>query len=245
MHRLESIIINNMKFAVMQPYFMPYIGYFQLMDAVDRFVIYDNIEFTKKGWIHRNRILIGGVPQYFTVNLEKGSDFSMVNERKVSPVFAKERNKILAKIEANYRNAPFYEETRSLIKTCFNCDDVNLFSFIFHSIVTIKEYLGIGTELIVSSKLSIDHSLKNRYKIWAFSERLNLQEYVNPIGGLELYSKKEFNERGVNLMFHRANLTPYRQLAYEEFVPALSIIDVLMNVGKVGTQKHLKDYSLI
>ena len=155
-----------MEFAVMQPYFMPYIGYFQLIDAVDKFIVYDNIEFTKKGWMNRNRIMVNGEPQYFTVNLEKGSDYAMVNERKISPVFTKERRKILGKIEANYRKAPFYEETLPLVKECFECSEENLFDFILNSIVKVKEHLRIETELIVSSQLPIDHSLKNKYKLW-------------------------------------------------------------------------------
>jgi hypothetical protein len=233
-----------MKFAVMQPYFMPYIGYFQLMSAVDKFVVYDNIEFTKKGWMNRNRIMVNGEPQYFTVNLEKGSDYAMVNERKVSPVFVKERRKTLAKIEANYRKAPFYEETLPLVKECFECSESSLFDFIFFSIVKVKEHLGIQSELIVSSQLQIDHSLKNKYKLWALSEYLGIQDYINPAGGMELYGKEEFAEHGMNLMFHQANLSAYPQRGVKEFVPALSIIDMLMNLGAIGTSEALKDFNI-
>lgn len=236
---------EKMKFAVMQPYFMPYIGYFQLMYVVDQFVVYDNIEFTKKGWMNRNRILVNGEPQYFTVNLEKGSDYVMVKERKVSPVFVKERRKFFAKIEVSYRKAPFYEETLPLIRECFECSEVNLFDFIFNSIVKVKEHLGIQTELIVSSKLPIDHSLKNKYKLWALSEHLDIQDYINPAGGMELYEKEEFAEHGVNLFFHKANLSEYPQVGTDDFCPALSILDVLMNLGRKGTREHLADYALV
>ena len=233
-----------MKFAVMQPYFMPYIGYFQLIDAVDKFIVYDNIEFTKKGWMNRNRILVNGEPQYFTVNLEKGSDYAMVNERKISPVFTKERHKVLGKIEANYRKAPFYAETFPLVKECFECREENLFDFIFHSIVKVKEHLCIETELVVSSQLRIDHSLKNKYKLWALSDHLGIHDYINPIGGMELYQKDEFAEHGMNLMFHQANLSPYDQRGIRDFIPALSIIDMLMNLGKSGTREGLKDFNV-
>lgn len=234
-----------MKFAVMQPYFMPYIGYFQLMDAVDKFVVYDNIEFTKKGWINRNRILINGEPQYFTINLEKASDYAIVIERKVSPVFAKERRKILAKIEANYRKAPFFGETYPVVERCFNCEESNLFDFIYASIVSIKDHLGIGTELIVSSRLPIDHTLKNKHKLWALSDRLGIQDYINPVGGMELYGKDEFLQHGINLSFHKANLSEYPQVGSDEFCPALSILDVLMNLGREGAREQLTDYTLV
>jgi len=233
------------KFAVMQPYFMPYIGYFQLMHAVDKFIIYDNIEFTKKGWMNRNRILMNGEPQYFTVNLEKGSDYAMVNERKISPVFVKERRKILAKTEANYRKASFYEETFPLIKECIECSEENLFDFIYSSIVKVNRHIGIETELIISSRLPIDHSLKNKYKLWVLSEHLHIQDYINPAGGMELYGKEEFAENGMNLMFHRANLSVYPQVGANVFFPALSIVDMLMNLGKEGTHQQLKDFSLL
>ena len=237
--------MKAMKFAVMQPYFLPYIGYFQLMHAVDKFVVYDNIEFTKKGWMNRNRILVNGEPQYFTVNLEKGSDYAMVNERSVSPVFVKERRKILAKIEANYRKAPFYEETFPLIEECMECSEENLFDFIYASIVKVNRHLGIETELIVSSQLPIDHSLKNKYKLWALSDHLDLRDYINPIGGMELYGKEEFAEHGLNLTFHQANLGAYPQVGANDFSPALSIIDMLMNLGKEGTQQQLEEFSLV
>lgn len=233
-----------MKFAVMQPYFMPYIGYFQLIDAVDKFIVYDNIEFTKKGWMNRNRILVNGEPQYFTVNLEKGSDYAMVNERKISPVFTQERRKVLGKIDANYGKAPFYEETLPLVKDCFEYSEKNLFDFIFHSIVKIKEHLRIETELIVSSQLPIDHTLKNKYKLWALSNYLGIQDYINPVGGMELYEKEEFAEHGMNLMFHQANLSPYAQVSNQDFSPALSIVDMLMCLGVEEVSRELKKFNI-
>ncbi|MDF3130395.1 WbqC family protein [Kiritimatiellaeota bacterium B1221] len=237
--------MNNSKFAVMQPYFFPYIGYFQLIQAVDKFVIYDNIEFTKKGWMNRNRILVNGIPQYFTVNVEKGSDYAMVNERNVSNVFVKEHKKILAKIEGNYRKSSYFDETFPVIKECVVCKEINLFEYINYSIRKIVEHLEIKTELIISSTLSIDHSLKNKHKLWAISKSLNIKKYINPLGGKDLYEKNEFLEHGVDLMFHQAKLSEYPQIGSVSFIPALSIIDVLMNLGKEGTKAYLEDYHLL
>lgn len=234
-----------MKFAVMQPYFLPYIGYFQLMEAVDKFVVYDNIEYTKKGWINRNRILINGEPQYFTVNIEKGSDYASVKERRVSQVFEKERRKVLARIESNYRKAPFFRETMTLTKECLECEQSNLFEFVFFSICRIAEHLNIKTELIVSSKLPIDHTLKNKHRLWAIGKYLGAQHYINPIGGVELYKKQEFREHGLNLSFHKAHLSEYNQLGSLEFRPALSVLDVLMNLGIEGTRRQLTDFTLL
>lgn len=234
-----------MNFAVMQPYFMPYIGYFQLINAVDKFIIYDNIEFTKKGWINRNRILVNGKPQYFTVNINKGSDYALIKERSISPVFEKNRRKILAQIEANYRQAPYYKETLQLIQKCLECNESCLFQFIFSSIQNIVSYLDIETELIASSSLNIDHSLKNKYKLWAMGDYLGVKNYVNPQGGHDLYHKDEFREHGLNLSFHQSHLTPYSQTGANEFFPALSIIDILMNLGREGARQQLDDYILV
>lgn len=233
-----------MKFAVMQPYFMPYIGYFQLMHAVDVFVVYDAIEFSKKGWIHRNRILVNGEPQYFTVNLEKASDYMMVNERFVSTVFMKERRKILAKIETNYRKAEYFEETMPLVVDCLEFDNRNLFDFIYYSIVRMAEHIGIQTELKVSSSLPIDQSLKNKYKLWKISECLGIQDYINPLGGESLYDKSEFASNNVHLSFLESCLSAYPQHGAGQFVSALSIIDVLFNLGRAGTLSMLTDYQL-
>ena len=236
---------QDMKFAVMQPYFMPYIGYFQLISAVDKFVIYDNIEFTKKGWINRNRILINGEPQYFTINIDKASDYALIHERNISPVFKKNRKKILAQIEANYRSAPHYDEVLPIVKTCFEYTEDNLFQYILNSIKSITRYLSIDTELIVSSSLPIDHSLKNKYKLWALSEHINIKNYINPEGGMKLYDKEEFARHGMNLFFQQSNLIPYAQTGRSEFCPALSIIDLLMNLGREGTRQKLDEFALI
>lgn len=233
-----------MKFAVMQPYFMPYIGYFQIMDAVDKFIVYDNIQYTKKGWINRNRILVNGEPQYFTVNLEKHSDYAMVNERKISQVYIKERSKVITKIEANYRNCPFFAEIMPLVTQCLNCSEISLFNYILYTIEQVNAYLNIDTKIVLSSKLPIDHTLRNKHKLWAISKEIEIFDYINPIGGIDLYNKKNFADNGVNLQFHQASLSSYPQIGVCDFYPALSIIDMLMNIGKEGAIYNLKDFKL-
>ncbi len=83
-----------MKLAIMQPYFFPYIGYFQLINTVDEFVVYDNIEFTKKGWINRNRILVNGKDEYITLPIKKDSDFLHVKDRFLAETWSKDSAKM-------------------------------------------------------------------------------------------------------------------------------------------------------
>lgn len=222
-----------MRIAIMQPYFLPYIGYFQLIHAADKFVIYDNIEFTKKGWINRNRILVNGKDEYITLPLKKDSDFLHVNQRFLADSFREERIKMLRKIKEVYKKAPFFEETYSLVERIFMCEQQNLFDFIFHSLKVICGYLQIHTEFIVSSTLQIDHNLKSENKVLAICKHLGADTYLNPIGGTELYSKSNFANKNIGLQFLKANAITYKQFQ-NEFVPWLSILDILMFTGKAN-----------
>src|SRR5690606_16494989 len=152
-----------MRLAIMQPYFFPYVGYFQLINAVDKFVIYDNIQFTKKGWINRNRILNNGRDSLFSLPLKKGSDYLNINERRLSDQFdIFEKDKLLRRIKEVYKKAPYYDDTINLIERVFNYQEKNLFKFIYFSIKEVVKHLEITTELLVSSDINIDHNLKSQ-----------------------------------------------------------------------------------
>ena len=143
-----------MKLAIMQPYFMPYVGYFQLINSVDQFIIYDNIQYTKKGWINRNRILVNGKDQLITLPLKKDSDYLNVMERELSIFWDKDKNKMLNIIKSSYNKAPYFQEAFELISKCLNNPEVNLFRFIYDSIVLINSYLEIKTPIIISSSIN-------------------------------------------------------------------------------------------
>ncbi len=132
----------------------------KVKDAVDEFVIYDNIEFTKKGWINRNRILIDGKDTYITLPLKKASDYLDVKERYLAEIWPTERKKMLNRIIESYRKSPHFNTVYPIIEKCFLFEEKNLFQFILNSIIAINEYLGISTSLIISSIIPIDHQLK-------------------------------------------------------------------------------------
>jgi hypothetical protein len=219
-----------MKLAIMQPYFMPYIGYYQLINAVDVFVIYDNIEFTKKGWINRNRILMNGKDEYITIPLKKGSDFLHVNQRFLSDTSLGEMKRTLNKIGELYRKAPHYAETMALLNDIFLSEEKNLFEFIKQSILKTLFFLDIQTPIVNSSYIPIQHHLKSEEKVLAICKNLQAQTYINPIGGLTLYSHTAFKQNQIKLQFIKSNLFQYPQFS-NEFVQWLSIIDVLMFNG--------------
>ena len=233
-----------MKLAIMQPYLFPYIGYFQLIQAADKFVVYDNIQFTKKGWINRNRILVNGKDEYITLPLKKGSDFLNVNERTVADIFKTDRIKLLRKINEAYKKAPEFKPVFSLLESVINRNEENLFYFIFQSIQAVCKYLDIKTEFVISSAVPLDYQLKAQDKVIAICKTLNASQYINPIGGLDLYSKETFKQNNIELNFIKPNVVEYKQFS-DEFVPALSIIDVLMFNPKEKVQQFIQSYYTI
>lgn len=221
----------------MQPYFLPYIGYFQLINTVDIFVVYDNIEYTKKGWINRNRILVNNKPEYISLPIKKASDFLNVRDRYLSDNWFNERVKLKNKIKESYRKAPYYSETIQILDKIFDYKDINLFNFIYHSLKTICNHLDIETPLIVSSSIDYDNSLKSQEKVLDICKSLKTEVYINPIGGVDLYDKSTFFSKGIDIKFLRSDNVTYTQFN-KEFISSLSIIDVLM-FNDLKTVKHV------
>jgi hypothetical protein len=230
--------------GIMQPYFMPYIGYFQLINSVDEFVIYDNIQYTKKGFINRNRILSNGTDQLFSLSLKKDSDYLNVVERELSGSWEKDKNKILNTINSSYSKAPYFKQSFDLISKCLDNPEVNLFRFIYDSIVLINEYLEIKTQIVISSTIDTDHTLKSQDKVLAICKERNATQYINSIGGVELYNKETFKQNNIELNFIKSNPIQYKQFN-NEFVSWLSIIDVLMFNSKEQIKEYLNNYTLI
>jgi WbqC-like protein family len=213
------------RLAVMQPYFFPYIGYFQLIAAVDLFIVYDNIKYTKKGWINRNRMLQNAKDVMFSLPLKSDSDYLDVYERELAPNF--NRDKLLNQFRGAYRRAPYFAQTFPLIEQVVRYEDMNLFRFLHHSIVKTCGHLGITTGVKTSSGIAIDHGLKNQDKVLALCEAVGATTYVNAIGGIELYSKETFREKGIDLKYIQSRAFEYQQFG-DPFVSWLSIIDVMM-----------------
>jgi hypothetical protein len=214
-----------MRLAIMQPYFFPYIGYFQLIAAVDLFIVYDNIKYTKKGWINRNRILQNGRDMMFSLPLKNAPDSLDVCQRQLAADF--NRDKLLNQIRGAYQSAPHFARTFALVEQIVRHDDNNLFSYIHHSIVRTCEHLGITSDIRVSSEITIDHELKSQDKVLALCAAVGAKTYVNAIGGMQLYSRDSFRAQAIDLQFIQSKALEYPQFG-TAFVPWLSIIDVMM-----------------
>lgn len=214
-----------MKLGIMQPYFLPYIGYWQLINAVDVFVVYDNTQYTKKGWFNRNRYLLNGKDAKFSINIKNDSDFLNVNLRLLSPEY--KRKKLIATLKNAYHRAPMKKEAFPVIERIINSPNDNLFNYIYNSITEICEYLNINTKTVVASTINVDHSLKSEQKVIAICKELQTDVYINPIGGMKLYSKENFSKENIELKFIKSKQIIYQQFD-NKFIESLSILDVMM-----------------
>jgi len=232
-----------MKIAIMQPYFFPYIGYFQLINAVDKFVIYDDVNYINRGWINRNRILVNGTPNFFTIPLKKASQNKLINEIDVS-MDKKERKNFLRTFELSYKNSPYFNIVYPLIVNVMISQELKIAELAILSIQAICKYLEINTEFIVSSKKYSNSDLKTADRLIDICRIENYKHYINPIGGIKLYDKKEFEKNDIKLNFLKTLDFSYNQFD-NNFIPNLSIIDVMMFNSKKEIKKMLNEYSLI
>ena len=229
-----------MKLAIMQPYFLPYIGYWQMIKAVDTYVIYDDVNFIKGGWINRNKMLLNGKGFMFNLLLKGASPNKLINEVMVDT----NQTKLLKTINSAYTKAPFYKEVMPLTEKILTFGETNLGVFIGHSIVEISKYLNLSTRFLYSSQIEKNCSLKAQEKIIHICERLGATHYYNAIGGMELYSKVDFEKRGIELKFLKTNFVEYKQ-SDKEFVKWLSILDIMMFNPVEEINKMLGKYELV
>lgn len=224
----------------MQPYFLPYIGYFQLINAVDKYIIYDDVNYIKRGWINRNNILCNGQPHLFTISLKASSQNKLINQIEIADDF----NKFIKTVEMSYSKASHFEETYKILNNIIKYPNKNLAIFISNSIIEICRYLGIKTEIILSSDIKKDNGLRGQEKIIEICKNVGADTYINAIGGIELYDKMKFSEENINLYFIKPDIIQYNQ-NLKEFVPFLSILDIMMWNSKEEINSMLEQYSLI
>lgn len=231
-----------MKLGIMQPYFFPYIGYWQLINAVDAYVVYDDVNFIKGGWINRNNILLNGAKHLITLPLEEASSFKLINEILITKNIVL-KNKLIKTIKSAYLKAPYFETIMPILESLI-LDNSNIAMLNYNIILTIKKYLNIDTEILLSSKIEKDNNLKAQDKVIHIAHILGATEYINAIGGQELYDKEVFKEQNIDLKFIKTNPITYKQFN-NEFVSNLSIIDVMMFNPPEKIKEMLDDYELI
>lgn len=233
-----------MKVGIMQPYLFPYIGYFQLINAVDKFVILDDVQYIKRGWINRNRILVSDKDYMFTFSLEKRSSSLDINKRYFSKEFFNEKDELFKTLKWNYGNLDNFNEIILLLDEClkFDIESQNIARNIARSLTLINNYLDITTPLLFSSELEKNEELKGEEKIIEINKQLGSSHYINPIGGIDLYSKRNFDNQNIKLSFLKSKSIEYKQK--KNFIPWLSIIDVLMFNTKDQIKEFITEFEL-
>jgi hypothetical protein len=214
------------KLAIMQPYFFPYIGYYQLIAAVDKFVVYDDVNFIKNGWINRNRLILAGATHYVTVPLAGASPFLKINQINVQGGDGW-RRKLVESLRHSYSKAPYFAEVSTLVHEVLFSGEEKIGEIAKASLAAVCNYVGLERKFVGSSAIYGNESLSGSMRVLDICTRECATEYYNLPGGRELYSAQEFAEQNVALHFIQPKLEPYLQFT-EQFQPGLSIVDVLM-----------------
>ena len=231
------------KTAIMQPYFFPYIGYWQLINAVDEFLVYDDVTYIKNGWINRNNILLGSKKHMMTLPTCGASSFMPINQIRMNDS-KKYNEKLLKTIEQAYKKAPYFNDIAPMIKEAIFHSSDKIADAVYFSIQRISKYIGINTKLTLSSSLVKNDDLQGQDKVIHICKLLNTTNYINAIGGLELYDKESFAKKGISLHFLKSNKITYKQFG-RDFVPWLSIIDILMFNDIKTVRGYLNEFKLI
>ena len=222
-----------MKVACMQPYFLPYVGYWQLIKAVDKFVILDDVQYITRGWVNRNKIFVNGKENWITIPLKNANRNRMINEIEIC-----DKSLWLPKFERsilyNFRKSPNFEEGYQILKGILNFEKYNLSDFLVRSIKLICESLEIKTKILMSSNFSSNKKLKGQEMIINICKQIDASEYVNLSGGLKLYDRKFFNYNKINLNFIKSN-------SYFQY---LSIIELILSYDFKDIKNELPKYEI-
>jgi hypothetical protein len=237
-----------MKLGIMQPYFMPYLGYISLIKHTDRFILFDTVQFIRHGWIERNRILKqNGGWSYIQVPLVKNDGRDTLIKDILINNKEKWQDKILAQLQHYKKKAPYYFNTINLLNEIFSIECKDIVTLNEISLNKICEYLGIKRKMEVFSKMNLKIDTVNAPDEWALNicKAIDgVDEYINPPGGQSFFDKSKYDKENIKLRFQEIELTPYNQ-KQEIFEPGLSIIDVMMFNSVEEINIMLDNYKLI
>ena len=231
-----------MRLAVMQPYLFPYIGYFQVLNAAEKFVILDDVTFIKRGWINRNQILLNGKPHLFSVPLVKASQNRAIKQTKILYETNWQAN-LLKTLEQAYKKAPLFSPVMEMVSSVISRKYVYISDMALDSVKETCAYLDIRTAIVDSSEIYQNDTLKGEDRIIDICLRENASMYINTAGGRELYRAENFERHNIKLRFINFLPLTYKQFG-DSFEPFLSVIDVLMFKEKLEVKELLERYTL-
>lgn len=232
--------------GIMQPYFFPYLGYFSLIKHVDRFILFDTVQYIRHGWIERNRILKPNEGwQYFSLPTNKHGREALIKDVEINNTIDWKR-KILAQLEHYKKRAPYYSDVVMLLNYIFKDNYNTIVDFNCASLQSVCDYLGITTPIEVFSMMDIQVEGVTMPDEWALKICQNIpgiNEYWNPPGGRSFFDPVKYEKNGIRLLFHEIELQPYQQNR-KEFEPGLSVIDAMMFNSSQDVSRMLDMYDL-
>lgn len=228
----------------MQPYIFPYIGYYQLIDAVDQFIIFDDVNFIKMGWINRNNILLNKNKHLFSIPLSKPSQNKLICDTKLN-FPEKERKAFLRTVSDAYKKAPHFADVYPILEEIIYYKDEDLTSYLHNSLLKTCQYIGVKVNMQISSKIDYNRSLDAEGKIIDICKNMKTSTYINLPGGRDLYNKDNFIKNNIELEYINSLFDEIKYKQYSnEFIDNLSCIDFMMFNDKDNLSNLIKKYNL-
>ena len=229
--------------AVMQPYLFPYLGYFQLIAAADVFVLGDDLQYVRSGWVNRNRILQSDQARLVTFPLKKDRFQLQINQRQLCDYFSEEAERLIHLIAEAYAEAPYFAQVMPLIERLIRFPQQNVALYAEHAIREICTFLQIETPIMRSSDLILGHPADKQERVTRIAHTFEADTFMTPQGGSVIYDRDRFARNGLKVRFFRMDAVDYPQFG-APFVANLSIIDVLMFNCVEQVQQRLTQFQL-
>ncbi|MBU2711168.1 WbqC family protein [Zooshikella harenae] len=227
--------------AIMQPYWLPYIGYWQLIHAVDEFVLYDTVTYIKQGWINRNKFIVNGHPQWVTLSIKQASSHTLIKDI----VLDGNKQKVLKTLIQSYAHTPYINQIKPVLCECLEYSSNHLVDYLHFSLNKILTLLNIKKKVIRASTIKHDMALQGETKVIDICRQLNAHCYINMLGGCKLYNSSTFKANGIKLLFLEKKPFYYNQYNHpHDFIDNLSILDILMNNSVQDVVDFLSYYKL-
>lgn len=228
----------------MQPYLFPYVGYFQLIDSVDEFVLYDNVNFIKKGWINRNNIAVNGRPHLFSVPVKNKSQNLVIRDVEIdNQSFSKWRKKFLKTLQMSYGKAQNFDQAFEIVNLCLS-EKSHISALCRDSLTILCEYLEIKANISEASSLPVKKKVGKVENLVGLCNHLGATKYINAPSGKSLYDKEAFSKRGISLEFLQPSVKEYTQTNSKFFMKNLSVIDIIMNCKRSECKDLISGYSI-
>jgi hypothetical protein len=229
--------------AVMQPYFIPYLGYFQLMQACDVFMFYDDAQYVKRSWMNRNRLFVGSAVDYYTIPIQAHSHTALINEIALTDEHDMHVKGLMKKFDRTYSKAQYFEETRDILDAVLKADSASFSGYVVAGLEILANRLKISFLSRLASESEIDSGLRGQEKLLSLVESVGAETYLNLPGGRTLYQSSDFTSRGLKLRFIDPHL-PDRYESSTSSLSRLSIIDTLAHYGVEQTTTLVSHYEI-